>query len=244
MRCVSALTLRPSLPCGAGASMHCVICLRCGRRSFGAPACLVRSDSPRLLRNWRGSHPVVTDWHCAPAFLAGCGTRSARHAAPPFRDGRMKAPRNALVRSDRAVLRRAAWGVAKAARPMSMDGGCQPRRATDEERARSRVERARPRGRNPRERKDEHNIRAGSARFRRASAQPEPEVTGGRARSATRTQSRKSPSFTSLRSHFWGSRLQNVHRAARALSRAGGRRLRRGSARRWQRCLARVSDRP
>ncbi len=58
------------------------------RRSFGAPACLVRSDSPRLLRNWRGCHVVVTDWHCAPAFLAGCGTRSARHAAPLFRDGR------------------------------------------------------------------------------------------------------------------------------------------------------------
>jgi hypothetical protein len=62
---------------------------RRGRRSFGAPACLVRSDSPRLLRNWRGCQLVVTDWHGAPAFLAGCGTRSARHAAPLFRDGRM-----------------------------------------------------------------------------------------------------------------------------------------------------------
>ena len=163
--------------------------LVCGRRSFGAPACLVRSDSPRLRRNWRGCQPVVTDWHCAPAFLAGCGTRSARHAAPPFRDGRMNAHRHALVRSDRAVLVRAAWGVAKAARPMSMDGGCWPRRATDEERARSRVERARPRGKDPRERKDEPG-------------------------------------------------------SCSALSRAGGRRLRRGSARRWQQCRARVSDHP
>jgi hypothetical protein len=65
----SASLLRPSLPLVA--------------------ACLVRSDSPRLLRNWRVCHPVVTDRCCAPAFLAGCGTRSARHAAPFFRDGRM-----------------------------------------------------------------------------------------------------------------------------------------------------------
>ena len=51
---------------------------------FGASACLVRSDSPRLLRNWRVCLVVVTARRCAPAFLAGCGTRSARHAAPPF----------------------------------------------------------------------------------------------------------------------------------------------------------------
>ena len=68
----SASLLRPSLPLVA--------------------ACLVRSDSPRLLRNWRVCHPVVTDRCCAPAFLAGCGTRSARHAAPSFRDGRLYAP--------------------------------------------------------------------------------------------------------------------------------------------------------
>ena len=68
----SASLLRPSLPLVA--------------------ACLVRSDSPRLLRNWRVCHPVVTDRCCAPAFLAGCGTRSARHAAPFFRDGRLNAP--------------------------------------------------------------------------------------------------------------------------------------------------------
>lgn len=153
------------------------MCLRCGRRSFGAPACLVRSDSPRLLRNWRGCQPVVTDWHCAPAFLAGCGTRSARHAAPPFRDGRMNARRHALVRSDRAVPSCAACGVAKAARCATIGGGCQPRRATQEERARSRVQRARPRSRNPRSREDERTqaprMSAGSA------ARPRGKQPGG-----------------------------------------------------------------
>ncbi|MFM1883647.1 MAG: hypothetical protein RJA05_2056 [Planctomycetota bacterium] len=105
----------------------------CGRRSLWAPACLVRSDSPRLLRNWRLCHPVVTDRCCAPAFLAGCGTRSARHAAPLFRDGRTRAhhchgvtsqPR--AVRSDRVALCCAALGVAKAARTACSEAGASP----------------------------------------------------------------------------------------------------------------------
>ncbi len=88
---------------------------------FGAPACLVRSDSPRLLRNWRGCHVVVTDWHCAPAFLAGCGTRSARHAAHPFRDGRREAVAPCRTRPERPRGRdpRSREDERKIARPMS-----------------------------------------------------------------------------------------------------------------------------
>ena len=91
----------------------------------------------------------------------------------------MNAPRHALVRSDRAVLRCAAWGVAKAARASSLDGGCQPRRATDEERARSRVERARPRGKDPREREDERDL---ARQVHLGSARQGPKGAGGRAR--------------------------------------------------------------
>ena len=72
-------------PFGAPARLVRVSCVaRAAVAPFGAPACLVRSDSPRLLKSWRVCPVVVTVHCCAPAFLAGCGTRSARHAAPPF----------------------------------------------------------------------------------------------------------------------------------------------------------------
>jgi hypothetical protein len=109
----TALLVRPSLPLVA--------------------ACLVRSDSPRLLRNWRVCRVVVTDCRCAPAFLAGCGTRSARHAAPLFRDGRMVITEchagttlRRAVRSDRVALCCAALGVAKAARTAHSEAGASP----------------------------------------------------------------------------------------------------------------------
>ena len=105
---------------------------------FGASACLVRSDSPRLLRNWRVCRVVVTDCRCAPAFLAGCGTRSARHAAPPF-------PRRPPQRTDCHAATNAAtrrpkrpsgpalrgFGSREGGANDAFGGGCQPRRATD-----------------------------------------------------------------------------------------------------------------
>ena len=76
-------------------------------------------------------------------------------SATLFRCDRAFMQSAALVRSDQAVPSCAACGVAKAARCATIGGGCQPRRATQEERARSRVQRARPRGRDPRSREDE-----------------------------------------------------------------------------------------
>jgi hypothetical protein len=119
--------------------------------------------------------------------------------------------RLALVRSDRAVPSCAACGVAKAARCATIGGGCQPRRATQEERARSRVQRARPRGRNPRSREDERKeatpMSAGSARVREAG-------TRGRGRTSARTQAGAARSGAPLATH-------NLRRApvARCMSR-------------------------
>ena len=114
----AALLVRPSLPLGT--------------------ACLVRSDSPRLLRNWRVCHPVFTHHCCAPAFLAGCGTRSARHAAPLFRDGRLASTDCHAV--NHAATRRPqrpsgpalrGFGSREGGTNRVFGGGCQPRRATD-----------------------------------------------------------------------------------------------------------------
>ena len=107
-----------------------------------------------------------------------CVLRSCVAAVAPFPRRPQDRRYVTLVRSDRAVPSCAACGVAKAARCATIGGGCQPRRATQEERARSRVQRARPRSRNPRSREDERQDCCG------ASAQPEPEVAGGRAHSS------------------------------------------------------------
>jgi hypothetical protein len=151
--------------------------LLCSRRSVGAPACLVRSGSPRLLRNWRGSQPVVTDWHCAPAFLAGCGTRSARHAAPPFRDGR----REALARCPALPMRPSIHEQCRA-RP-ERPSGSELRGLRSREGGAVRDHRRRV----PGPPSDAGGARAepGAAR---ASARPEPEVAGGRARGRKREQ--------------------------------------------------------
>jgi len=100
-----------------------------------------------------------------PARRANTILRPGRTNSTPRTEPRRSsgAPRavsrtHALVRSDRGVPSCAACGVAKAARCATIGGGCQPRRATQEERARSRVQRARPRGRNPRSREDEREI--------------------------------------------------------------------------------------
>jgi len=87
-------------------------------------------------------------------------TAAGKHSrgAPLFRCDRAFMNSAALVRSDRAVPSCAACGVAKAARCAIIGGGCLPRRATQEERARSRVQRARPRSRNPRSRQDERSV--------------------------------------------------------------------------------------
>jgi hypothetical protein len=133
----------------------------------------------------------VTSWSLTGTArqLSSQAAELARRGMPRplFRDGRGDAT-PALVRSDRAVPSCAACGVAKAARSATIGGGCSPRRATQEERARSRVQRARPRGRNPRAREDERKrLRDRLARQRvepgaaRASARPEPEGAGGRA---------------------------------------------------------------
>ena len=144
------------------AERHPRVTVRSSRPSLPlVAACLVRSDSPRLLRNWRVCHPVVTDCDCAPAFLAGCGTRSARHAAPLFRDGRTAstkmprgqsnsdAPSAATERPCAARL----WESRR--RHEQRNRRRVPAPPSDgRERERNLVERARPRSQGPRARED------------------------------------------------------------------------------------------